>query len=266
MSLRIGGSGLANGAVRKLNTGLGAIRGNFEGLSSGKRSSNAADLAVALTLLARSDTGAIAARNISDSVSVANVADGALQTASDITLRLEELSVQAANGILSDGQRDALDQEYQQLKQELDRTGLTTQFAGQKLLDGSGDLSVQSGTEGNATSNLSLPTLSSEALGLPDSISTPEQARAAIDATHSASEQIVQDRADIGVQVTRLEATLSNLGSRINNESAAGGRSLDVDFAREVSNLIAAQIQANTNVGLLAQANGNERNAAALLT
>jgi len=65
------------------------------------------------------------------------VAEGALQSTADILQRIRELAVQSANATNSSGDRAALNAEVQQLSQELQRISTSTEFNGQKLLDGS---------------------------------------------------------------------------------------------------------------------------------
>ena len=183
MSLTINSNVSSLQTQRQLGNRTEALEKNFERLSSGKRVNRASDdpagLAVALSILAEADTGVVAARNISDGVSALSIADGALQSSSDILTRLGELSTQAANGTLSAEQRSALNNEYQALKSELDRIASTTEFNDQALLSGSSTINLQAGTDGSENSQLgvNLPGVSASSLGLADNILTQENAR-----------------------------------------------------------------------------------------
>lgn len=68
--------------------------------------------------------------NIEDgiSISICEVADGALNEVHSILHRMEELAVQAANETLTDSDRSVIDSEVQQLKEEINVIGTDTTF------------------------------------------------------------------------------------------------------------------------------------------
>ncbi|MDH4134606.1 MAG: flagellin, partial [Gammaproteobacteria bacterium] len=125
-------------------------------LSSGLRINSAKDDAAGLAISERF-TAQIrgldqARRNANDGVSLAQTAESALQSSGDILQRIRELAVQSANATNSAGDRAALNNEVQQLTQELQRISTTTEFNGQKLLDGSfTSASFQVGANANQT-------------------------------------------------------------------------------------------------------------------
>ena len=112
----------------------------MERLSSGLRINSAKDdaagLAIANRFSAQSQGMAVAARNASDGISLAQTAEGALQEVTDNLLRMRELSVQSANSTMSAADRTALDTEFNQLVAEIDRVATSTTFNGINLLDG----------------------------------------------------------------------------------------------------------------------------------
>ena len=125
-------------------------------LSSGLRINSAKDDAAGLAISERF-TAQIrglnqAARNANDGISVAQTAEGALAASGTILQRVRELAVQSANASNSGSDRQALQQEVTQLVAELDRISQTTEFNGQKLLDGSfGTQQFQVGANANQT-------------------------------------------------------------------------------------------------------------------
>ena len=128
-------------AQRNLNTSQNALATALQRLSSGLRINSAKDDAAGLAISERF-TSQIrgldqARRNANDGISLAQTAEGALQTSGDILQRIRELAVQSANATNSAGDRAALNSEAQQLMAELDRVATSTEFNGQKLLDGS---------------------------------------------------------------------------------------------------------------------------------
>ena len=125
-------------------------------LSSGLRINSARDDAAGLAISERM-TSQIrgmnqAMRNANDGVSLAQTAEGALAESTNILQRVRELAVQSANATNSASDRQALQAEVGQLVAELDRMAKTTEFNGQKLLDGTfGAAQFQVGANANQT-------------------------------------------------------------------------------------------------------------------
>ena len=123
-------------------------------LSSGLRINSAKDDAAGLAISERF-TSQIrglnqAVRNANDGISLAQTAEGALASSSGILQRVRELSVQSANASNSASDRKTIQSEVGQLLSELDRVSTTTEFNGQKLLDGSlGSATFQVGASEN---------------------------------------------------------------------------------------------------------------------
>ncbi len=128
-------------AQRNLNATSGSLQTSLQRLSSGLRINSAKDDAAGLAISERF-TAQIrgldqARRNANDGISLSQTAEAALQSSGDILQRIRELAIQSANATNSSGDRAALNAEVQQLTQELQRIATTTEFNGQKLLDGS---------------------------------------------------------------------------------------------------------------------------------
>jgi flagellin len=127
-------------AQRNLNRSQSELSVSLQRLSSGLRINSAKDDAAGLSISERM-TSQIrgldqARRNANDGISLAQTAEGALQSASDALQRIRELAVQSLNATNSASDRAALNAEVQQLNQELQRIATSTEFNGQKLLDG----------------------------------------------------------------------------------------------------------------------------------
>ncbi len=162
MTLRINTNKDSLNSLNSLQRNQGLLNKAFQRLSSGLRINSAADDAAGLaisqrfTSQVRGLTQAI--RNASDGVSLTQTADAALGGSEDVLQRIRELSVQAANGTLTNDDRKSIQAEVSQLQDELDRIGETTTFNGKKLLDGSGgNQSFQVGANANET--VSTPTV-----------------------------------------------------------------------------------------------------------
>ena len=151
MGLRINTNVQSISAQRNLKTTKRNLDSNLRKLSSGERITRAADDAAGLAISEnlKSEIRSIrqAKRNADDGISLVQTAEGGLQEISNIIIRLRELAVQAATDTLGDTERGFSDIEFQQLKDEMQRIALSSQFNGRKLLDGTGGLvDIQVGT------------------------------------------------------------------------------------------------------------------------
>lgn len=128
-------------AQRNLATSQSSLSTSMQRLSSGLRINSAKDDAAGLAIAERMTSQVRglnqAARNANDGISLAQVAEGALGSASATLQRIRELAVQSANATNSASDRAALNAEVGQLTAELDRIAKTAQFNGQNILDGS---------------------------------------------------------------------------------------------------------------------------------
>ena len=117
------------------------------GLKVNRAKDNPAGLAMAKRMNAQLRGLSAATNNAGDGVSVMEIADGAMSEISEMLQRMNELSVKAANGVLSSsgesadgkdilGDREIIQNEIAQLKEEITRVAKTTEFNGQRLLDG----------------------------------------------------------------------------------------------------------------------------------
>src|SRR3979409_2579915 len=139
--LTIANNLLANSAGLNLNRNQNSLHTAVTRLSSGLRINTAADdpsgLAIAESLQAQVNGFDQGARNVQDATNAAQVAEGALQTTTDILQRVRTLAVEGASDITSSADRKNLQSEVQQLLLEVNRISQNTNFNGQALLDGS---------------------------------------------------------------------------------------------------------------------------------
>ncbi|EOP92174.1 flagellin [Bacillus sp. AC79A.1] len=109
-------------------------------LSSGKRINNASDdaagLAIATRMRARESGLGVAANNTQDGMSLIRTADSALNSVSNILLRMRDIANQSANGTNTGDNQKALDKEFSALKEQIDYISKNTEFNDKKLLNG----------------------------------------------------------------------------------------------------------------------------------
>lgn len=97
-------------------------------------SDDAAGLAISSQLSAGARVLNQAIRNINDGISLTSIAESALNSLSDITIRQMELAEEAANGTYSSTQRSALQKEATELTKEFNRIIEGATFNGRRVL------------------------------------------------------------------------------------------------------------------------------------
>ena len=141
MAMSINTNVVSINAQRNLALSGGSLATSMQRLSSGLRVNSAKDDAAGLAIAERMSTQvrglAVASRNANDGISLAQTAEGALGKVGDMLQRMRELAVQSGNATNSKTDREALQAELKQLRDEVDRVAKTTSFNGAKLLDGS---------------------------------------------------------------------------------------------------------------------------------
>jgi flagellin len=127
-------------AQNALNNNDNRLSISTQKLSSGYKITSAKDDAAGLAIARKMNMQIQALnranQNSNDGLSVVDTADGAMTEIHSILQRMNELSVQAANGTNSDDDRGQIQLEIDQLVDEIDRIAETTQFNAQNLLDG----------------------------------------------------------------------------------------------------------------------------------
>ena len=169
-------------AQRNLDNSQSANQTALQRLSSGLRINSAKDDAAGLAISTRFDSQVrgltVAIRNAGDGVSLSQTAEGALGSITNNLLRIRDLALQSANGTNSAIDRQALNQEVQQLKAEIKRVSEQTNFNGTKLLDGSfSGVSFQIGANEGESVTVSIEGSTVDKLGAAqaDGISSDQQ-------------------------------------------------------------------------------------------
>ena len=232
------------------------LQSNFSKLSSGLSVTNAADDAIAGQLQGDAVVLGQANNNIGDAQQAINVANSALQQVGDITDQLQELATEASNGTLNDQQRSELNDQYQQLTQQIQQIGQTTDFNGQPLLEGQ-SISVQAGDDGSSSSQLSTGgvDLSSLASALTSqAIDTAGGAQSALTALSNFASSLSSAQSDFGAASVELSAQQSVNSSAEVNDTAAQASIQDADVAQTTADTVSLQIKQQADTALNAQA------------
>lgn len=261
-------------AQRQLLQSGSSLDTSFKRLSSGFRINSAADDAAGLQISNRltSQVNGLnqAISNANDGISVAQVAEGAMEEITTALQRIRTLAVQSQNGINSSADRLALQKEVSALKSEISRIAQNTQFGGVDLLKGNYSAKFLVGANAGQTISVNLSrtdgSYGASGLGLASlSVSSVTGASAALASIDSAIKTIDGARADLGALQNRFQSTIRNLSNIVENVSAARSRIRDTDFAKETAELTRAQILQQASTTVLAQANTRPQSALSLL-
>jgi flagellin len=249
MGLRINQNIAAFNSYRNLSVTDGQMSKSLEKLSSGFRINRAADDAAGLSISEslRAQVGGlkVGVRNAQDAVSMVQTAEGALTEVHSMLQRMNELSVQAANGTNSTESQAALAAEFGALTTEIGRITTETKFNGVALFGGSATTNFQVGYDtGDAIAVDLSGTVDVSNLDITDSQTVQ-------DAITAVSTQ----RSDLGALQNRFEHTINNVNVAIENLSASESRIRDTDMASEMVSFTRSQILSQAGTAMLAQAN-----------
>lgn len=225
-------------------------------------------------------------------ISYAQTAEGAMDEIANMLQRIRTLSVQAATGTNTDPDRQAIQEEVDQLNEEICRIAKDTCFGSQHILDGTASMArFQIGPEPNSiikidlrpgfdTDNLSRlaasfygdfsaevpPTMTVAQFDFTSvfhfdvngggiDISTQSSAELVLAGIDRLISALDRKRAELGAVQNRLESTIRNQDNISENVSASRMRIRDTDWATEASNLAASQVLQQGSVSILTQAN-----------
>jgi flagellin len=261
-------------------------------LSTGKRINSAKDDAAGLAIAARM-TQQIEGlnqgiRNAGDAIAMIQTTEGATTSITTMLLRCSELAMQAANDTYSDTQRSFLNNEFTQLKQEIDRMSKTHEWNGFKILAGENRLGTATtplslyfqigdsadqrikvdlpnfGEAGDVTNALYVSNVAANTDGK-SSLTTVAGAQEVIDLVKTSLDKVSKARSMMGAAMNRLEHVVDNLTNVSMNSSASRSQIQDADYATASTALAKSQIMEQAATAVLAQANTSQQTVLKLL-
>jgi flagellin len=263
---------MALNAARHLSMSYDSLAKSVERLSSGLRINSAKDDAAGLAVreLMRADIAVLeqGARNAQDGISMLQTMEGAMAVIDDALVRMKQLAEQAATGSYSRAQRTIMQNEFDEMRKEIDRIAGATSFNDITMLNSAGNsVTIHFGEFSDnisvTTSNL---TSASHALNTTAlTIAGATSAKNALSRLDSAISIKDTARARFGYMMNRLESTVSVLNIQKENLMASESRISDVDVATEIANLTRNQVLAQAGTAMLAQANAVPQMALTLL-
>jgi len=273
-------------------------------LASGQRINKAADdaagLAVSENLRADIRSLNMAKRNANDGVSLVQTAEGGLVETTNMLVRLRELAIQSSSDTIGNTEREFLDKEYLQLKDEIDRIASSTEFNGTRLLVGNADIPEEMQTNANNfpleiqvgkdyysgadaidqanpvniikidfaklngfTSGEGSLNLGKAADGT--RVNIKQNAQQSISKIDDAITRVNDHRAYLGAIQNRLGSTVQNIGVQVENLAESRSRIVDTDFASETAIMTQSNILQQAGTSILANANQQPQIALSLL-
>ena len=212
----------------------------MEKLASGKQVNDATDGAAAQQIIDRLTSEVEGSRqavsNVYDGISLAQVAEGGLSSINDDVNRIRELTLQSGSGILSDGDRQALQSEISQLQDNISQTIEQTNFAGKPLLSEDGALSFQVGANAGNSVDIETQDFASQLSSvLSIDLTSGTSINDALSAADDAIELVGGAQGELGATQNALQSTARNLTQANVNAAESRSRIQDLDFAQATS-------------------------------
>jgi flagellin len=253
-------------AIKTLNGTQNSLTKSLGRVSSGSRINVAGDDAAGLSVSSRmkSDNVSLKAamRNTNDGISLIQTAEGGLTEIYNILTRMRELSVQASNDTYSATDRNQINIEFNELRNEISRISDDANFNRISVLSSTSTLKFQIGIN-NATNNqfsLDLTNVKGDLAALSikqTQVSIGKEskfARTAVTKIDTALSSVNDKRARLGAFQNRLESSLNTAANYSQNLASAASQISDVDYASESADLTKFQIMQQAGVAALGQA------------
>lgn len=294
MGLRIRTNVSSQNAQRRLGVSTRNLQNSMGKLASGMRINKAADdsagLAVSENLRADVRSLNMAKRNTADGISLVQTAEGGLNETSNMLIRLRELAIQAASDTIGNTEREFVDKEFLQLKDEIDRIAMTTEFNGTRLLVGQKDVNDELRTNANPFpleiqvgkdyypntdaidqrnpaniikidfGTLNAFTSGEGSLDLGEAeegtrVNVKTSAQGSIVKLDDAITKVNEYRSYLGAVQNRLGSAMSNIEVQVENLDESRSRIRDTDFAAETAKMTQFNILQQAGTSILATAN-----------
>lgn len=257
-------------SFNKVTKNKGAKNELTEKISTGKRIVRAADdaagLAISESMKAQIRGMSMAEKNIQDGISLIQVTEGAMDEIDKVLNRMKEMAVQASNDTLTDEDRNAIEQEFSQLKDNIDTISRDTEFNGINLLGEDKGITLQIKDTPYITYEVQLKEISTNTLGIKDAnITTREKASEANEKIDEALNRTISHRTNLGVSMNRLQHSYNdaqNLGSNL-SKSLSGIE--DIDMATALMGSIKEKILVDYNQSMLSVAKQDNEKANVIL-
>jgi flagellin len=232
------------------------------GLKLNKAKDNPGKIAQSETLKIQILSNEAARKNIQDTNSMIQTFDGAMQEMNNSLSRMKELTVQAGNGVLSNGDKQAVQDELDGLISHIDYMAKNTDFNGVKLLESTGNVESIIGSLKDETITIPKIDLTAATLGIGGmDITDPANIGTAMDAVNKGIKAVSAARSKYGAIQLGLDGTADGVDTKNISLQKAQSGIADADMAAEMINFSKSQLLIQSSIGLMAQSNNFPKDA-----
>jgi len=236
-----------------------ALQRNLQRMSSGKRITDEVSIE-SVDAAAKKRLNEITQEStaLQTGINMIKTAEGGMDAQMDNLMKLRTMAVQASSDTLDDEQRQAFNQEAQELLKGIDTTAEETTFNEQKLLQGVS----MSLTKNNA---LEIAASTTETLGIETlDLTSKESAQQALTTLDDALTKLNSNRSNLGAQTNKLTSALQD--NQVTQAAMTADSAIrDADTATQMTNFVRSQILTQSAVAMLSQANSLPRMAMQLI-
>lgn len=233
-----------------------AMNNISSGLKLNKAKDNANKIQQGESLKIQIRSNSAAQRNIQDTTSMIQTFDGAMSEINNSLSRLKELTVQAANGTMAEGDRNSIQMEIDALTEHITYTAENTEFNGVKLLNTDGSVETMIGAFQDETTKIPKINLTAKSLGIENmdvlDVSNIGNCNSAVD---DAIVKVSSSRSKMGAIQSRLEQSYDNMNENSASLEKAQSRIADADIAEEMLKFSETQILIQSSMSLMSQSN-----------
>lgn len=156
--------------------------------------------------------------NANDGISMMQIVGGTLNSLSDQTQKLNDLSVQYNSAALNDSQKQMLQGEFNRTVESMQQSIDSTSFNGKSLFGSSMSFSL-----GDSTISTSVPSLSSSSLSIDNQ-----------DSIQAYSDALAQANSEVGSTTNSFVSATNSLLEKITSTAAAKSQIADTDMANAI--------------------------------
>jgi len=239
-------------AQRSLSKAQGKLSESMGKLSSGTRITRAADDVAGLGMSEklRGEVKGLnqAARNGENAISMIQTAEGALEEVHGMLQRMRELAVQGSNDTLDDTDREFINVELKQLREQINNVSTSTEFNGKKLANGNLESTLTATTSttelGMATANAGVVAIDVSNAAANTTFTFTDTATGLQLATGGVNEEIADADVTIGVDGQKT-ITWATHGVSVSFASALGETGANIAAALNAKTVVTGAANAS---------------------
>lgn len=195
--------------------------------------------------------------DVYNAIGMMNVAEGGLNSITANLQRMRELAVQASNSTLNESDRSALQKEFEQLQQQINKISQQTQYNNISVLAGEvKNFQVQTGANEGQNMSITIGAVNTQTLGVEKlNLNTVQDAQNTIKQIDKALEQVSNTRNYIGATTNRLTSAARELSNTMVNITSSVSTLTDTDMARTMMEFIKSQLLTQSTTSMLSHSN-----------